>query len=90
MRTLLISYDLGVPETSEDYKGLIAHIKSYGPWAKPLYSVWFVRTNKTCTQVRDETEKFSDANDKLLVMDVTDDDWATKSVDKAVTDWMKK
>jgi hypothetical protein len=90
MNTLLISYDLGVPETSDDYKKLIAHIKSYGAWAKPLYSVWFIRTDKTCAQVRDETKKFLDANDKLLVMNVADDDWATKSVDKEVTDWMKK
>ncbi len=90
MSIILISYDLGVPETSEDYKKLIAHIKSYGTWAKPLYSTWFVKTEKTCAQVRDEVKKFLDKNDKLLVMDVTDDNWATYGVDKEVTDWMKK
>lgn len=88
MKTYLISYDLGVPETSDDYKKLIAHIKSYSNWAKPLYSVWFVKTEKTCAQVRDETMKYLDTNDKLLVMDVTGDDWGTKSIDKVVTEWM--
>jgi hypothetical protein len=90
MSILLISYDLGVPETSDDYKKIIAHIKSYGTWAKPLYSVWFIKTDKTCAQVRDELNKLLDRNDKLLVMDVSEDDWATRSIDKEVTDWMKK
>jgi hypothetical protein len=90
MKTHLISYDLGVPETSEDYKKLIKYIKSYGTWAKPLYSVWFVKSDKTCSQIRDEIKEATDANDKILVIEVTEADWATSRVDKEVTDWMQK
>jgi hypothetical protein len=90
MKTYLISYDLGVPETSEDYKKLIAYIKSYGAWAKPLYSEWFVKTDKTAGQVRDEIEKQTDSNDKVLVLDVTGANWASNRIDKEVTDWMTK
>jgi len=90
MKTLLISYDLRVPETSEDYKKLIKYIKSFGTWAKPLYSVWLVKTDKTCATVRDEIEKETDSNDRTLVIEVTGADWATTNVDKEVTDWMKK
>ena len=90
MKTYLISYDLGVPETSEDYKSLIAYIKSYGTWAKPLYSEWLIRTDKTCAQVRDEIGKQTDSNDKVLVIDVTGTAWASNHLDKEVTDWMKK
>jgi hypothetical protein len=89
MKTLLISYDLGVPETSEDYKKLIEYIKSFGTWAKPLYSVWFIKTDKTCTQVRDEIKVKTDRNDKTLVMEVTGADWASLHLTKEVTDWMK-
>jgi hypothetical protein len=88
--TLLISYDLGVPETSDDYKRLIAYIKSLGTWAKPLYSMWLVKTDKTCTQVRDEINSQIDTNDKTLVMDVTGVGWASMRLDTAVTEWMKK
>ena len=89
MKTLLISYDLRVPETSEDYKKLIKYIKSFGTWAKPLYSVWLVKTDKACAMVRDEIKKETDSNDRTLVMEVGTDR-ATTSVDKEVTDWMKK
>ncbi len=89
MRTFLVSYDLGVPETAEDYKKLIACIKSLGAWAKPLYSVWFVKSDKTTSQIRDQIKKETDANDSLMVLDVSGVDWATNGVDKEVTDWMQ-
>jgi len=90
MNTLIISYDLGLPETYEDYKFLIKYIKSYPNWAKPLQSVWLIRTTKTSGQVRDEIKAKIDSNDKVLVMDVTKTGWATFNVSKEVTDWMKK
>jgi 23S rRNA pseudoU1915 N3-methylase RlmH len=40
--------------------------------------------------VRDEIEKQTDSNDKVLVLDVTGADWASNRLDKEVTDWMKK
>jgi len=39
--------------------------------AKPLYSLWFIETDKTGSQVRDEISKTTDASDKTLVIDVT-------------------
>lgn len=90
MKTLLISYDLRVPETSDDYKQLIAYIKSFGIWAKPLYSMWFVKTDKTCAQVRDEINSQIDSNVRTLVMNVTGVEWASMRLDAEVTDWMKK
>ncbi len=88
MKTHLISYDLGVPETSEDYKKLIACIKSLDGWAKPLYSVWFVKSDNTTSEIRDKIKKETDANDKLLVLEVTNSVWATVGMDKEITDWM--
>lgn len=88
MKTFLISYDLGLPETRQDYINLISHIKSYARWAKPLYSVWFIKSEKTAGQIRDELKGFLDANDKLLVVEITKH-WGTFGVSKDVTDWMK-
>ena len=89
MNTFLISYDLGLPETYDDYKILIQYIKSYPTWAKSLQSVWLIKTNKTISQVRDEIKDRIDANDKVLVIDVTKTGWATFNVSKEVTNWMK-
>ncbi|MEK7464084.1 MAG: hypothetical protein AAB610_03125 [Patescibacteria group bacterium] len=89
MSTHLISYDLRVPETSEDYKKLINAIKALGGWATPLKSVWFVTTTKSASDVCDYIKAQTDLNDGILVVNITDDDWATVGVTKEVTDWMK-
>jgi hypothetical protein len=77
------------PETREDYKRLIDHIKSYGTWAKPLYSVWLVKSSKTASQIRDDLTRYVDSNDKLLVMNVTGTSWASLRLPDAVATWMK-
>lgn len=90
MRTYLISYDLGIPETSFDYERIINYIKSLGDWAKPLKSQWFVVSSEDIKSIRDGLKSLTDVNDKILVMDVTDDYWATERIGKEVTDWMHK
>jgi len=89
MNTFLISYDLGVPETISDYRILTEYIKSYRSWAKPLQSVWLIKTSKSVAQVRDEIKLRIDSNDKVLVLNVTGTSWATYNVSQKVTDWMK-
>lgn len=90
MKTYLISYDLRVPETSEDYKSLIKFIKTYSFWAKPLKSVWLIKTVKSTSKVRDDLRAVTDFNDGLLVIDVTGSDWSSYGINKTVTDWMQK
>lgn len=90
MNCLLISYDLGVPETSDDYQKVIKYIKALGSWAKPLYSVFLVSTNKTVSEVRDQIMNLTDENDKVLVLDVKNDGWATARISSDITNWMKK
>jgi len=89
MNTYLISYDLRIPETAEDYKRIIKHIESYQYWAKPLKSVWFIKTSKDQSAIRDELKVLSDSNDGILVINVTNKGWATVGIDSKVTNWMK-
>lgn len=89
MRTYLISYDLGVPETSSEYKRVIEYIQSLGTWATPLKSQWFVKSNKSTAQIRDDIMSLTDTNDLIMVLDVTDDDWGTARIDEVVTHWMR-
>lgn len=71
-----------------DYSRLITYIKSFSNWAKPLESLWLVKTNLTSAQLRDELRKVVDANDKILVIEITNN-WASFNISKEVTDWMK-
>ncbi len=89
MKTYLISYDLIKPEKIVDYKRLIDTIKTATFWAKPLKSVWLVKTDLSSEQIRNELMKVIDVNDKLLIIEVTNN-WASYGLPKDVTDWMNQ
>jgi len=89
MKTFLISYDLGVPETHSDYTILANHIKSlYAFWARPVKSVWIIKSDNNAAQIRDSIKLGLDSNDKLIVVELSGD-WGTYNITKEVTDWMK-
>lgn len=88
MTVQIVSYDLRAP--GRNYQNLYDAIKKY-PWAKPLESVWLIDTEKTSGQIRDELGTHIDSNDQLAVFELTADaGWATRRIDSAVTDWIKK
>ncbi|MBI1948530.1 MAG: SinR family protein [Deltaproteobacteria bacterium] len=64
-----ISYDLRQP--GQDYGQLIEQLKSLGGWCRPTASQWLVDTQLTIGQVQDRLLPFIDANDKLLISEVT-------------------
>lgn len=86
MKTIQINYDLVGPD--RDYPKLYAYLRSYGTRARPLKSMWLVRTNKTVSAVRDEINRYVDSNDEVLVIDVTGDSWASNFTDDHIA-WMK-
>lgn len=89
MKTFLISYDLGVPETHSDYETLSSHLKSlYNLWARPVKSVWIIKTDKSAGQIRDDIKLVLDSNDKLIVVEMSGN-WGTYNISTEVTDWMK-
>lgn len=89
-KVLLISYDLGIPESSSDYMKIAEYIESFESWAKPLKSQWFIVTQKSTSTVRDELKDICDFNDKILIIDASSDNWATSNISSKVTDWMKQ
>jgi hypothetical protein len=88
MKTYLISYDLIMPESRPEYVRLINAIKSYNYWAKPLKSLWLIKTDSPALQVMNHLRTFTDANDKILVIEVTND-WVVYNLLDAVVNWMK-
>lgn len=90
MKTFLISYDLGVPETHSDYAALSKHLKSlYALWARPVKSVWIIKSNKDAAQIRDEIKSVLDLNDKLIIVELSGK-WGTYNISREVIDWMQK
>lgn len=71
MNTHLVSYDLRQP--GRNYPSLHQHLMGYKVLAKPLESVWLIKTDRTAEEVRDAAKLLVDTNDRLLVIDVTGD-----------------
>ena len=90
MNVHLISYDLSAPDSMAHYAPLIKFIKSHGTWAKPLLSVWLIKTPKSAAVLRDELRKFLLPSDKLLVVDISGTSWASLlNLGSDVLRWLK-
>jgi hypothetical protein len=87
MKTLMVDYDLNTP--GQKYDNLIAYLKSYSAWAKPLKSTFLIRTSKTTVTVRDEILRIIDFNDAVLVTDVTGEEMAWNGLSSEVSNWIK-
>lgn len=87
VHTFLVSYDLRKP--GKDYKSLHEHLKSYSNWAKPLESVWLIKSSLTCEQVGNNIYSHMDTNDKLFVLDINDRKavWSN-NLPQDVKDWL--
>lgn len=86
MNTYLISYDLIRP--GKDYSQLIAHLKTYSKWARPVESVWLIKDSATAEQIRNAARAHMDTNDKMLVIDVTKRAAAWVNLSLEVSNWI--
>jgi hypothetical protein len=68
MRKYMIVYDL--ERRGESYEPLLSALRQLGA-LHVLYSKWVLRTNYTAVQLRDHLKRFIDANDLLLVVELT-------------------
>jgi hypothetical protein len=87
MSALLITHDLNSP--GQKYTDLHEAIKSLGQWWHYLDSTWIVSTTLTPAQAFAKLKPTMDANDSLLVIDVTA---KTRSgwLPKKAWEWMTK
>lgn len=66
MSTLLIAYDLADPAATKP--ALVAEIMAIGEaWARPLDTVWYVRTECSCSEVTAALAPLIGADDGLVV-----------------------
>jgi hypothetical protein len=85
MATIQVNYDLSKP--AGHYDGLFRYLSSFNRWTRVLDSMWIIRTTKSEATVRDELMGFVDSNDRVVVLDVTDDCWAANFTSDS-TNWM--
>lgn len=85
---IFVSYDLHKP--GQNYHQVIERIKSLGIWAKPLESMWYLKTGYTAKQVCNHVWAAMDANDSLLVVDTSNNIAAWQNIKPEVAQAMRE
>lgn len=83
---LIISYDLYRPV--QKYEEVAEAIKSLGNWAKIHDSVWYVNSRFDAQNAVNKIWAVMDANDTVLVVDVTNGNAAWENVSDEVANYM--
>lgn len=86
MNTLMISYDLIAP--GRGYEALRTFIESHSSWAKPVESLYLIKTSKTAKELKNDLLNYLDTNDKAIVIDVTADAASWKGLSDKVSNWI--
>lgn len=68
MKVYQVDYDL---RKQRDYQDLYQRIRSYPSWCHPLESTWVIGTTQTAEQIRDYLMGVMDADDGILVTELT-------------------
>jgi hypothetical protein len=88
LSTILIAYDIH-PNQPSAYQDLARAIQSLGAWWHHLETVWIVRSDKTSKEIRDGLRAHIDADDQLLVVDITRSEAEWAGVNEAGNVWLK-
>ena len=88
MKTYLISYDLLRSNPFVAYENLREAIKRSMYWAKPLESVFIIKTTLTAIEVAKALQPYLDPTDKLLVVEIGKD-WGSINMSSDVVNWLK-
>lgn len=84
---LFISYDLYKP--GQNYEAVIAEIKTLGLWAAVHKSLWYVNSTLTATEAQARVWAKMDANDKLIVVDATNNNASWRNLPDEVSNLIK-
>jgi len=84
---LFVSYDLIQP--GQHYDTVIAEIKKLGSWAKVHYSLWYVNSSLSASEAAERVWAVMDRNDKLIVVDATNNNAYWYNLDDEVTNFIK-
>jgi hypothetical protein len=86
LNTLLVCYDLYRP--GQDYDGLIEFLEGLPGWWHYLDSTWLVATTLGASRLRNELKGYVDANDEVLVINVTGAAWASAGFPEEANTWL--
>lgn len=89
MKTYFISYDLS-SAPGADYARLHTRIQAFIQWARPLESVWIIKSSMSSSQIRDALIPFLVPRGRLFVVEAAPLTWAGWGLDHRVVAWLNE
>lgn len=88
MKELLIIFEV---KSTDLHNQLVDEIKKQGSWARLGNNCWCIKTDsKNTVDLRDQLKSvIGNEECRLFVVNITDSAWASSSIPKEVTNWMK-
>lgn len=84
---LFVSYDLHTP--GQNYEAVIEEIKNHGSWAKIHYSLFYLSSSESAEQVAKAVWLKMDFNDRLIVVDASNNDAYWFKLEDKVSDFLQ-
>lgn len=88
MKNYLISYDLIGGQTITSYQNLRNAITKVSYWAKPLESVFIIKSDLTAIEIARRLKGVMHLNDKLFVIELNKD-WGAFNLPNDVINWLR-
>lgn len=88
LSTILIAFDMHHGQHSA-YRRMAEAIQSLGAWWHHLETVWIVKSDKTPEEIRDKLSSHIDADDQLIVVDITRSGIEWAGINEAGSNWLK-
>ena len=88
MNAYIIVYKLD--NSRDDYVNISRRIKAYSSWAKIFDRTWFIATDDDPKIIRDSLSTAINGKGEIMVIKITGRAWASYSVDKKITNWLKE
>lgn len=85
---LHVSYDLRDPQ--RNYPAVIAKVKSLGKAVRANKSFWYVKSALTAEQARNAIKSALDADDRLYVVDATNNEAAWYNLEAGAADFISQ
>lgn len=77
-------------DSSVTYSKISSCIKKYPNWAKVFARTWLIKSKDKSSVIRDDLSSAINGEGKILIIEITSASWATYSIDKTVTNWIKE
>lgn len=84
---IFVSYDLYKP--GQNYGAVEQEIKKLGNWAKVNLSLWYVNSILSASEAAKRVRAVMDSNDKLIVIDATNNNAHWYNLDDQVSKYMQ-